>query len=578
MVSCTMPAKPKMQFKRTCFRSPELMSLPRASLWNRTILSLATIIMVSSETQAIPVSNNNLLHQKAVVNDNEPSQEWMFKPVVTDEVIHFKVSASSVQVDEQLAPIRPKLRYKLWAYPGVGHSVDIDSGFPVIVTQLNDNDFAYKQQPLSGTHVTQPFSVFKTRVPDYRNAVSISSLENISLSLSLSLTYSMINCFSFLVHAFQTFVFNFEDENGSSVATAVFAFDKWSQSQDTISLPLEDSTGSRIGSLTIDFVVIRPFRTRGNVAQPIDQSQLMTGTAADNFKQLSCRKVIHSGHRGSGVGIRNDIPGKKAVTENTVFSFNYAGRHGADMVELDVSLTKDRDVIVYHDLEVVHYESKVIYEIADLTHAELLSNDYLPVLHDTKRRQKDDKSSKIQSFRLTDPDLEMFPLLQTVLQRVSPGLPINIEVKYPYPIQNGSWKPGEPWDMNEYIDVILSQTFAFAGNRAIVFSSFSPDICSVLCLKQSKHPVMLLTRNQEYSPQTRDMRQANREMGIRFASADHFHGVNCFGNYILSKGADFVSLLHRQLNLLVYTWEGPLDVNQVNQLIQMDVDGICYDK
>lgn len=29
----------------------------------------------------------------------------------------------------------------------------------------------------------------------------------------------------------------------------------------------------------------------------------------------------------------------------------------------------------------------------------------------------------------------MFPLLRTVLQRVSPGLPINIEVKYPYPIQ-----------------------------------------------------------------------------------------------------------------------------------------------
>jgi glycerophosphoryl diester phosphodiesterase len=29
---------------------------------------------------------------------------------------------------------------------------------------------------------------------------------------------------------------------------------------------------------------------------------------------------------------------------------------GADMVELDVSLTKDRHVIVYHDLEVMHRE------------------------------------------------------------------------------------------------------------------------------------------------------------------------------------------------------------------------------
>lgn len=138
--------------------------------------------------------------------------------------------------------------------------------------------------------------------------------------------------------------------------------------------------------------------------------------------------------------------------------------------------------------------------------------------------------------------------------------------------------PGEPWDINEYLDVILSQTFAFAGNRSIVFSSFAADVCTALSLKQTKYPVMLLTRNQEYSPQTRDLRQANREMGIRFASADHFHGVNCFADYMLSKGAEFVDWIHNQLNLLAYVWEGPLDVTEVNQLIEMDVDGICYDK
>ena len=144
--------------------------------------------------------------------------------------------------------------------------------------------------------------------------------------------------------------------------------------------------------------------------------------------------------------------------------------------------------------------------------------------------------------------------------------------------QNGSWKPGEPWDLNDYLDVILSQTIAFAGNRSIVFSSFSVDVCSALVLKQTRYPVMLLTRNQEYSPPSRDLRQGDREMGIRFASADRMHGVNCFGEFILSKGAAFVEYVHQRLNLLMYTWEGPLDVAQVQQLIDMHVDGICYDK
>ena len=73
-----------------------------------------------------------------------------------------------------------------------------------------------------------------------------------------------------------------------------------------ISLPLEGPS-ERIGSLTLDFVVIRPFRLRGNVTQAIDQRQLMTGCAAHDFQQLSCGRVIHSGHRGLGVGIRNDM-------------------------------------------------------------------------------------------------------------------------------------------------------------------------------------------------------------------------------------------------------------------------------
>lgn len=56
------------------------------------------------------------------------------------------------------------------------------------------------------------------------------------------------------------------------------------------------------------------------------------------------------GHRGAGSARRNDQNEK--ILENTVDSFNFAFKKGADMVELDVQLSKDKVPIVYHDFNV----------------------------------------------------------------------------------------------------------------------------------------------------------------------------------------------------------------------------------
>lgn len=56
------------------------------------------------------------------------------------------------------------------------------------------------------------------------------------------------------------------------------------------------------------------------------------------------------GHRGAGSARRVDQTEK--VLENTVDSFNYAFKRGADMVELDVQISKDKVPIVYHDFNV----------------------------------------------------------------------------------------------------------------------------------------------------------------------------------------------------------------------------------
>ncbi len=59
------------------------------------------------------------------------------------------------------------------------------------------------------------------------------------------------------------------------------------------------------------------------------------------------------GHRGLGRSFRDIVGQRRAsITENTVMAFAGAAYVGADYIELDVMLTKDRVPIVFHDFSV----------------------------------------------------------------------------------------------------------------------------------------------------------------------------------------------------------------------------------
>ena len=340
-----------------------------------------------------------------------------------------------------------------------------------------------------------------------------------------------------------------------------------------ININLTSSGGSKIGSFLLDYLIVKPINDDGD-------RERLSGSGSVIFKKKSHHRLVHSGHRGLGVGVRKDIPGYDEIQENTITSFNYAGSHGADMVELDVSLTKDHQVIVYHDLVVVDSDTGEKVAIRDLMYQELLSHRYQPIVRDVSVDQNNGQTHKLQSKNVADPDLAIFEPLSAVLQRVNPKTAINIEVKYPHPLKDepGKWFPCQPFDINKYLDIILAQVADFSRDREIMFSSFEPDVCTSLKLKQTKYPSFLLTRNGGYDPPTSDEKRNNIELGIIFAAAVNLVGVNSYGEYILTKGTPFVSFLHKNLDLIVYCWEGPLTPTQLNTLIDMDVDGLCYDK
>jgi glycerophosphoryl diester phosphodiesterase len=72
------------------------------------------------------------------------------------------------------------------------------------------------------------------------------------------------------------------------------------------------------------------------------------------------KRLVHASHRG----------GSAEAPENTLYAFRNAVAQGSDMLELDVHLTKDKEVVVHHDASLLH-TTGIAVAIADLAFAEL---------------------------------------------------------------------------------------------------------------------------------------------------------------------------------------------------------------
>ena len=92
----------------------------------------------------------------------------------------------------------------------------------------------------------------------------------------------------------------------------------------------------------------------------------------------------------------------KAIPENSLSAFEYAARRGVG-IELDIQLTKDKSVVVFHDESLKRMCSADV-KVSDLTYEEL------------------------SAFTLGDSD-ERIPLLEEVLSLVDGKVPLLIELK-----------------------------------------------------------------------------------------------------------------------------------------------------
>lgn len=308
---------------------------------------------------------------------------------------------------------------------------------------------------------------------------------------------------------------------------------------------LETSSLDILGYIKFEFLCVTSFEKVGKIPE---ESKLA-------FKALNTPTVI--GHRGNGMNQR----AKKSLQlgENTVESFITAASLGASYVEFDVQLTKDGIPVIYHDFTIA--ETGMDIPMQELTLEQFLHLSEISEKRDKVKIHKDDSyvPSSLRSNSNGQRDLESllnefnpsqermkltktwknkefkantrgsfiassFTTLEELFKKVPLNAGFNIELKYPMLDESQVDDIGQiAFEMNYFCDTILAMVYKLYKGRDIVFSSFHPDICMIMRMKQPTFPVLLLT--EAGTSLMADIRASSLQNGIRFAKMWNLFGI-----------------------------------------------------
>lgn len=371
---------------------------------------------------------------------------------------------------------------------------------------------------------------------------------------------------------------------------------------------LKDSEGEKFVPITsLKHLPIGQLKVNYLVIKPLSGYECIMETSYRHHWKRS-RRPLDVGHRGMGsyYGAGNVA----TLRENTIASLNRAGSHGADMVELDVHLSKDLVPIVYHDYTVnismkkkktdkypslprsvgsveESYDLEEQYEIPvkDLTVNQLQQ---LKLCHSCDKRElhtdlMDDNdvslpseiSPSVSSDNLDDH--RVFPTLEDVLHRVNIHVGFTIEVKYPMEVVNGEHELDVPYfEKNLFVDRILQTVLEHGGKRRIVFLTFEPDICIMLQNKQNKYPVLFITmrKNDSYDSYV-EPRASDFTLALNFAVAEKLLGLAFYAGCYEEDREQIQHAFSK--DLILFGW-GLKDNKDISSLKKLGLDGVIIDR
>ncbi|MQL77925.1 hypothetical protein Taro_010341 [Colocasia esculenta] len=281
-------------------------------------------------------------------------------------------------------------------------------------------------------------------------------------------------------------------------------------------------------------------------------------------------KFLVIGHRGRGMNaLASPDRRMRAVKENSVLSFNEAGRFPVDFVEFDVQVTEDGCPVIFHDNYILAEEIGIISEkrVTELRLEEFLSygpqRDIKKIGKSLHRKTKD---GGMFSWKVENDD----PLctLEEVFQKVDPKLGFNIELKFD---DHVVYKEEE---LTRSLQLILKVVYEFANDRPIIFSSFQPDAAQLVRKLQNAYPVFFLTNggNEVFS----DERRNSLDEAIKHCLAHGLQGIVSEVRSIFRNPSLVPTIKESNLGLLTYG-----QLNNVAEAVCMQhlmgIDGVIVD-
>jgi len=233
-----------------------------------------------------------------------------------------------------------------------------------------------------------------------------------------------------------------------------------------------------------------------------------------------------------------DIVGHRGAShlapENTLASVKLAWELGADAVEIDVHLTKDKKVIVIHDVDTKRTTP------GDL---EVAQTDA------TRLRKLDAGSFKDKKYRA-----EKLPIIDEVLATIPPGKKLLVEVKCGPEIV--------PFLKREFERTKkISQVYVISFNFEVVAASKvqMPNVPALWLIKSKKNPAGI------YQPHE-----------IAFIKKIKTNKLDGFGVHYAGVTAEFVTAVKRAgLKLFVWTVDQPAEAKRLEAL---EIDGLISNR
>ncbi|XP_061900937.1 glycerophosphocholine phosphodiesterase GPCPD1 [Entelurus aequoreus] len=323
-----------------------------------------------------------------------------------------------------------------------------------------------------------------------------------------------------------------------------------------------------IGKVRVDYLVIRPI------------AGLQCDMRASFTKYWKKRSALDVGHRGAG---SSHAAKHHKVRENTIASFKSAAEHGAPYVEFDVHLSKDAVPIVYHDLTCCISTKKknnqtlelIEVPVKDLTFDQL---QLLKLAHVAALKENDLKDILEDEDEIDEH--QPFPSLSQIFQALPEHVGFNIELKWICQMKDGSWDGNMStfFNVNKFLDIILSCVLQNGGKRRVVFSCFDPNICSMVRHKQNKYPILFLTQGiSKMYPELMDIRCQTTEIAISFAQSEDILGISAHTEELLTN----LSLIGeaQSKGLVVFSWGDDNNEHENRKrLRQQGIDGLIYDR